>query len=218
MSSPFSGVASGSSLGAWTAWTTWCAAAIALLATALAVAAPQPDAVPSRWQLTVEPGPLRVMLVDTPDAGVRPFYYWTFDVQNNTGEDQFLAPKFELATDTGQIYRSGRGVPREVTEEILRRLRNPLLEDELSAQGRLLQGEEHAKTVLVVWPVQELDVDEISIYASGLSGETDTVIRPDTGETVVLRQTLMLRHDVPGTLNIRTSEPLSRTLERWIMR
>mgnify|MGYP006267818355 CR=1 FL=1 len=188
-----------------------------LVARAIA-SVPQPDPLPRRWEFDVEPGSLRVASVDVPGEGPSAFYYMTYKVTNNTGEDRFLAPLFELATDDGDIVRSGLGVPRVVSEELLARQRNELLLDEISAQGMLLQGRENAREALVVWRADDLDVDEVVVYAAGFSGETETIRRPDTGEEVVLRKTLMLRHAVPGELNPRSRRPLERTMERWILR
>ena len=48
------------------------------LATAPAVlAAPEPDPVPRRWELQIEPGPLRSATIDVPNYGPRKFFYMT---------------------------------------------------------------------------------------------------------------------------------------------
>jgi len=183
-----------------------------------ALAAPQPDPVPRRWQLDVEPGPLRMAVVDIPDEGPRPFFYFTYYVENNTGQDLLFAPSFELAAEDGQLRRSGRNVPTVVTEEIMRRLENPLLLDQIAIVGTLLQGAEHAKEGLVVWPAENLRVDEIAIFAAGFSGETKTYTRPTDGQEVLLRKTLVLRHLAPGELTGVGDTPLDRVEQRWIMR
>jgi len=182
-----------------------------------ALGAPEPEPIPRRWQFDIEPSDLRVRTIEvngTPQA----FFYMTYKVTNNTGEDRFFAPWFELATDQGTVVRSGRGIPHSVTQELLRAYRNPLLMDEVSVQGLLLQGEANAREGLVVWPADDLDADEILVFAVGFSGETKTVARPDNGEETVLRKTLMLRHDTPGDIDPRGGRPLTRTQSRWILR
>lgn len=154
-----------------------------LLATAIpaspaAAAAPEPNPVPRRWQLDVAVGPLRLATVETPEHGRRDYLYTFYKVVNNSGEDLLFAPMFELATDEGHLIRSGRGVPAAVTQELLRRLENPFLQDQISIIGVLLQGEENAKEGLVIWPAEGLKVDELSIYAAGFSGETVTLEIP----------------------------------------
>lgn len=200
------------------------AAALATLFTAPAAAqagtAPQPDPIPSRWEFRFEPGPLRVITVDTPELGEPvAYYYMTYYVENNSGEDRYFAPKFELVTDAGEIIRSGRDVPRVAREAILDALRNPVLNDEIRVQGTLRQGEDNGREGLVVWPVGETQVDEVQVFAAGFSGEFATVVRPDNGETVLLRKTRMLTYVVPGTLQTNSDRPLRAVgIDRWIMR
>lgn len=186
--------------------------------TSTTLAAPQPDPVPRRWQLDIKPGPLRLAVLDVEGLGEKAYFYFTYYVENNTGEDLLFAPSFQLATDDGTLINSGANVPSSVTKTILERLRNPFLLDQISAVGLLLQGEENAREGLVIWPAENLEVDEVSIFAAGFSGETKTYIRPDTGEPVLLRKTLMLRHETPGDIAALRDRPLDRVERRWIMR
>lgn len=183
---------------------------------------PEPDPLPKRWQLDIEVGPLRVAEVATPESGPQLFYYLTYRVTNNSGQDLTFAPIFELGTDEGELFRAGKDVPRAVREEMLRRLDNPLLEDQIAILGPILQGRENAKDGLVIWPVGDTDVDEIAIYAAGFSGETTTLTFPDpqSGEEkeIVLRKTYMVRYTLPGSLELRGSRPILPREERWIMR
>ncbi|RMH28404.1 MAG: hypothetical protein D6693_03890 [Planctomycetota bacterium] len=196
-----------------------CAGAACVGSTVPAQAAPQPDPVPRRWQLDVKPGPLRLALIQPEGLPApRAYLYFTYYVENNTGEDLLFAPSFEMTTDLGDRRKSGAGVPRDVTQTLLARLRNPFLKDQISAVGLLLQGDEHAREGLVVWPIDNLEVDEVTVFCAGFSGETKTVLRPDTGEPVLLRKTLMLRHQTPGDLAALGSRPLTRAEQRWIMR
>jgi hypothetical protein len=202
-----------------------CIALPAFWATPQALAAPQPDPIPRRWELQIEPGPLRVATVEVPGADNRTFFYFTYKVTNLSGgnraganQDPYLAPVFELYTDDGEIIRSGRGVPAPVVTELLNRLENPLLQNEIKIQGTIKPGKQHAREGLVVWPANSMKVDEVVIFAAGFSGETKAVVRPDTGQTVVLRKTLMIRHRVPGELDPTSSAPLRRSVQRWILR
>lgn len=184
-----------------------------------AFAAPQPEAIPRRWEFDLRPGPLRVTTVEVEGVGPRAFFFMTYYVENNTGDDRFLAPRFELATDEGEIIRSGGAeVPREVIRSISALFRNELLEDEISILGPILQGRENAREGLVVWPANDLTVDEVTIYASGFSGETRQFVRPDNGEIVVLRKTRMLRHATPGNIDPNSDRPFRRTVDQWILR
>jgi hypothetical protein len=180
--------------------------------------APEPDPVPRRWQLEIDPGPLRIATVSLPDVGPRSYYYLTYTVMNNSGEDLLFAPAFELATDQ-EVLRSGRSVPLEVTREIQTRVQNSLVEDQISIIGQLLQGKENAKDGLVIWPANDLNPQDLTVYAAGFSGETAKVQGPDSKQTVILRKTLMLRYTVPGELTHRAGESLQLSEPaRWIMR
>lgn len=183
-----------------------------------AIAAPQPDPIPRRWQLQIDPGDLRATVVNTAQLGTIPVLYMTYKVTNLTNQELYLAPLFELADDQGDILRSGRGIPAEVYRKLLARLEDPLLQDEVGIQGTIRPGRENAREGIVVWLLPGTDVDELNVYAVGFSGETRAVTRPDTGEKVVLRKTLMLRHVVPGEIDAEINPTFKRTTTQWILR
>ena len=183
---------------------------------------PEPDPVPRRWQLDFAPGALRMTTMNVEGVGQRAYFYMTYKVSNSTGGDLLLAPALELATEEGEVIRSGRDVPAVVTRRILDELSNPFLQDQNSIVGMILQGEANAREGLAIWPVNDLDVDEITVYASGFSGETAPVEfkNPASGEVskVLLRKSLMMRFTSPGQLQVGSSEPIEMTEKRWIMR
>lgn len=183
---------------------------------------PEPSPVPVRWELDVDVGPLRVASVDVPGQGPMLYYYLTYTVTNNTEEPVLFAPSFELSTDAGGTVVAGQGVPAAVTRELLDRLANPLLLDQVDMIGLLRRGEAHAREGLVVWPARNVEADEVRIYMAGFSGETARIRVIDrksgTPRDVVLRKTLMATHAQPGRLEGRGSLPLDRTETRWIMR
>ena len=111
-------------------------------------------------------------------VGPRAYFFMTFKVTNYSPTDLLFAPAFELATDDMDVLRSGRDVPVAVTKEIMGRLENSLLEDQISIVGTLLRGAENAKEGLVIWPVPQLHQSEIAVYCAGFSGETATVEVP----------------------------------------
>lgn len=191
----------------------------------IAWAAPEPSAIPTRWELDIEPGPLRIATIDIENVGPQAFFYMTYKVVNNSGEDLYFAPTFELTTDAGEAVRGGQDVPMKVTEALLARVANPFMVDQIAVLGTLSQGEENAREGLVVWPANNLKVDEVTVYAMGFSGETRRIVKPDApigedGQPVeaVLRKTLMLVHTTPGQLTGQENRPLTRTVNRWILR
>jgi hypothetical protein len=197
---------------------------LALIAAIVPMAgfAPEPDAVSKKWELSAKFGALRVATVEI-DGSPRSFLYMTYTVTNNTAADILFAPSFELANDEGDLLKSGAGVPAAATKAILARLDQPLLQDQISIVGNLLRGEENSKDGLIVWPLTDLSVNEISIFGAGFSGETKAVTVPDrkTGKdtVVTLRKTASLRYKLSGEMsNIGAGEELPLVERRWIMR
>lgn len=193
--------------------------AVGVFATGMA---PEPDPIPRRWQLTVEPGPLRIMNVETEGKGNVPYFYFTYTVTNNTGGDLLFTPSFDLASEKGDVMRSGRDVPADVTKKVLDSLNNPLLQDQVSIVGLLLQGEDNAKDGLAVFPASDLKMSDLAIYGAGFSGETRTieVRNPTSGamDKVTLRKSLMIRYAMPGEIRGQGSQPFPVAEKRWIMR
>lgn len=176
---------------------------------------PKPAPVPFRWELEFEPGPLR-LFIDPGGAGG--FWYFTYTVTNRTGADQLWAPKFVLFTDVGEILESGRGVPTRITEDLKSMLGNQLLEDQNEAIGDILQGRENAKEGLVIWPANRLDVNEMSMFVAGISGETARVKNPVDGQEIILRKTLQRDYLVPGSAADRGSKAIDVVTEQWVLR
>jgi hypothetical protein len=188
-----------------------------MMTPACATAAPEPAPVPKRWELAIEPGPLRMTVVDQ-----RAYFYITYKVTNHGTQDLLFAPSFELATEeTGEAMRSGRDVPVAVTRAIMERLGNSFLEDQIGIVGNILRGPENAKEGLAIWPANQLRVSEISVYAGGFSGETTTLELPGADgktEKKVLRKSYMMRYRMPGELNPADGDEYRPFESRWIMR
>lgn len=188
----------------------------------VALGAPEPDPVPRRWQLTIEPGPMRITRVELPGQDARLYYYMTYRVTNTSGQDLLFTPSFELANEQGDVIRAGRGVPPDATRAILEKLENPLLEDQITIVGMLLQGAENAREGLAVWPVPREHVQQLEVYCNGFSGETRVVEKYDARtkamQRATMRKTLMLRFQPLGLVADMKSEALPVIEQRWIMR
>lgn len=196
-----------------------CAAVLGVVT--MVALAPEPDPVPRRWQLSIEPGPLRLASVEIPNEGTRAYYFMTYKVTNTTDQDLLFAPAFELANDDGEVLRSGREVPAEVTKDVLGRLESPFIQDQITIVGTLLQGEANAKEGVVIWPVTNTHPREITVYAAGFSGETrgyETKNADGTVNRILLRKTLMMSFTSPGELKAHGTEPIGMSDKRWVMR
>lgn len=184
-------------------------------------AAPEPRPVATAWEFAFDEGPLRLAWVETPE-GARPYVYLTYRVTNFWGNDLLFAPDMTLVTSNNEVLVAGRGVSLAVTEEIMGRLRNPLLESQNSLGGTtVLEGPEHAREGIAIWPATSLNVDEITIFFAGLSGEYESyIIGRDTNDPrrYSLRKTMMLRYATPGDFSRQGSRPFELVEERWVMR
>ena len=187
----------------------------ALLLACTVLAYPKPAQVPFRWELTFESGDLR-LYVDN-ESG-QSYWYFTYKVINRTGKDQIWAPTFTLFTDVGEIMKSGREVPTRITADLLELLGNEFLQSQTAIIGEVRQGAEHAKEGLVVWPAQDTTVNELSLFVSGISGETARVANPLNGEQIILRKTLHREYLIRGSALARGSMPIELDREEWILR
>jgi hypothetical protein len=194
----------------------WTVAVVAVAITTIAAFGyPKPASVPYLWQLNFEAGDLRLYVDE--DTKSR-YWYFTYTVTNRTGKDQLWVPNMVLYTDGGEILQAGRDVPSQITEDILDLLGNELLEDQNEVIGDILQGKEHAKEGLVIWPARNTKVTEMSLFVAGISGETARVKNPATGKEVILRKTLQRDYLVPGDAVARGSTPAEFVEETWILR
>ncbi len=195
------------------------AAAVAVLSVMAvigsALAYPKPDPVPPRWELEFRTGELRLYVDRVSNEA---YWYLTYEVTNRTGREQVWAPTLVLFTDDGAIISSGRGVSTRVANDIRDLLGNELLENQNEIIGEIFHGREHAKEGIVIWRARSFDVNEISMFVVGASGETATVTNPITDEVVVLRKTLQRDYLVAGDALPRGSRPVDLVRQRWVMR
>lgn len=199
------------------------AAALSLVAAVVLTGmAPEPNPVPQRWQFDVRVGDLRFAKFETADGQLKGYFFLTYRVVNNTKEDLLLAPLFELATENGDVVRSGRDVPQAVTRKVMAEVDNPLAQDQISILGTLLQGEENGREGVVIFSAPDMSARELTVFATGFSGETAAYESKDakTGKTKkeLLRKTLSLTYRLPGDVMTRVNEAMPLFEQRWVMR
>jgi hypothetical protein len=146
-----------------------------------------------KWTVDYKPGPFRMYR----SADGTLYWYATFTLTNRTGKDRRLAPRWELLDEQGRISAAGQGVDSDVTRAILKLLNDPSLEEVSSIMGEIGQGEEAAKTGVVVFPAGP-ESRSLSLMVSGLSTERSSIRDPKTGQPVLLRKTLRIDYRVPG--------------------
>lgn len=197
--------------------------------------APKPAEIPESWELEFEYEkikPLRIRLPGRSEPEL--FWYMCYTVTNRTGEDQVFVPQCVMYADTGQVLRAGKGVPPVVFKTVKKLLNNPLLKDNSSMGGKLLQGEDNAKDGVAIWADFDPKAGVVDVFFGGVSGEKIEVRLPKpvsitetdvTGKTqtvmkdkVVLAKTLMLRYSIPGEAAARLTAPVKLLSTSWVMR
>ncbi len=193
--------------------------ALVLLAqTPAASAYPEPDIVSNSWKLDFSWSKPQPIAYKQSDGSYKWYWYMPYKVVNNTDQKVLFIPEVTLATDTGKIVTAGEDVPASLFPRIKERLRNPLLESPIEVVGEILRGEDFAKESVIIWPAFKNDVDELSIFVAGLSGETATVKDPLSGEPVMMRRTLMMRYKLPGSPETPQSQPVVLEGQQEVMR
>lgn len=186
----------------------------------IAQAYPEPSIVPVSWQLDFTSEKPRAIAVRDLSGQLRWYWYITYKVTNHSGEDRLFVPEVQIATDQGDLVRAGQDVPTAVFFAIKEKLGNTLLESPNQVVGKILQGDDYARESVAVWPAFSHDIDELSIFVTGLSGESTTVKNPMTQEEVIVRKTRMLTYRVPG--DDMNTPPAQQAItpadSQWIMR
>lgn len=186
-------------------------------AAAGATAAPTVQSAPRRAAKELDFTATELRLFKDPESGLH-YWYFTYEVENNTGRDLRFAPRIDLLVDDGRIVRQGDGVPGSVTAQIKEYLGNPLLEDQFEILGEVMQGKPHAKSGLVVFQAEDLNPTELTVFVQGLSRESERRPHPKTGELVTLRKTVRLDYLVPGDPRPVGTETYPIVAREWIFR
>ncbi len=202
---------------------------ICTIAASLYAAAPQPAVVPSpdNWMLDVvfeHPQDISVKLPG--DAKLRRFWYVIMTLTNKTGKDVDFYPRCELMTDTFQIIPAGMGSSSSVFDKIKKRHKSkyPLLEYVEQTSNKILQGQDNAKDIAIIWPDFDARAKGIKIFIAGLSNEATVIEHPTAKDEngrpvrVYLRKTLELSYSLPGDPDYRSDADLQYEGKSWVMR
>jgi hypothetical protein len=192
------------------------------------LAAPEPAIVPGPRDWTVDvtfEHPQQIVL-RREKGGSRRFWYTIVTLTNKSGRDVDFYPNCELMTDTFHILPAGKDAPVTVFEGVKRRhQRNyPFLEALDKAGNKMLEGEDNAKDIAIIWSDFDKQVKNIKLFISGLSNETAVVEHPVTKDAagepvkVYLRKTLELSYSLSGDAALRSYAKLSYKGKRWVMR
>ena len=193
---------------------------------------PKPAVVPSSsdWNLDVEYSRAFQVSMNLPGdkAGTPPrrFWYMIVTVTNNTGRDVPFYPACNLVTDTFKVIAAGKDTMKVVFDKVkhLQQGRYPFLEQLGYTGSRLLEGEDNAKDIAIIWPDFDVNAKNVELCIAGFSNETvaiDHPIKKDKNgrpEKVLLRKTLQLSYSIGGAKKFRSQSDLKFKSKSWILR
>jgi len=201
---------------------------LAAILAGLCVAAPEPAVVqkPGQWTVQVRYEHPQQLVLPWGENGPSRFWYTILTITNRTGQDVEFYPRCELMTDTFQILPAGTGVPPVVFDQIKQRhaAAYPFLEPLEGVGNRLLQGEDNAKDIAVIWRDFDPQATGFTVFITGLSNETAAVKHPvardDLGLPVFvfLRKTLAVDYKLRGDSALRSSVEVAYEDQNWVMR
>ena len=158
------------------------------------------------------------------------YWYMLYTVENDTDHDVPFYATAELVTASLQVIKGGEQISPTVYDAIKARhkITHPFMIDPSRVSGTLLQGEDNAKTSMVVFRQFNYEDNAFSIYFSGLSGEIKQQPNPSfdasqpeskkNPRTFTLRKTLEIKYELPGDETTRRLAKPIRRERRWVMR
>jgi hypothetical protein len=192
------------------------------------MAAPTPAIVqrPGQWTLDVRYEHPQQLVLPYGPAGEQRFWYMIMTVTNRTGMDVEFYPKCDLMTDTFQIVPAGRAVPAVVFQMIQQRhaSRYPLLQSLQSVPNRILEGEDNALDIAIIWQDFDAQASTFQVFVGGLSNEIAVIAHPvAAGEDgkplpVYLRKSLELNYGFRSDPALRSSVEVVYKDLNWVMR
>ncbi|HEY2585727.1 MAG TPA: hypothetical protein VGI81_08190 [Tepidisphaeraceae bacterium] len=200
-------------------------AAVAPLFVAVAVPsasakAPEPSIYPIAWQFDFKHGAPRRIVVDN-----TPYWYVTYTVTNNTGQEQEWRPEFTMMTNEGKLVKSDRDIEPGVFDKIKAIEGGRFLQPRLQVVGPLRQGPDQAKDSVAIWKEPQPRMGSFKIFIGGLSGEF-VILKDDNGNEkkgpdglpVILHKTLQLDYQVIGDERNPQTHDLQELGQKWVMR
>jgi hypothetical protein len=192
-------------------------------------AAPEPAAVPvsNLWTINTEfTHPQQIIMQNESTNQLKRYWYMIITLTNKTNRDVDFYPKCELFTDTFQLIPAGKGVASVVFERVKERHKNkyPFLKYMNEADNKLLQGEDNACDLAIIWEDFDNKAQNIKLFITGLSNETAVVDHPVNKDQeghpiqVYLRKTLELSYNIHGEPELVSGVELKFDGKYWVMR
>lgn len=206
-------------------------ASIVFFATAVVAAAPVAGPRPRTWQLDVRfHDPQRISVHVAGDERPTEYWYFLYEVTNNTGRDVEFYPSFEIVTNRLEVIEAGDWVHPKAYDAIFARhvKEFPFLARPTEVTGRLLQGEANARASVAVFRMFDARASGFTVYGSGFSGDIERLRVPESIDAAgdagpqppsfLLRRTLAIRYQLPGDARTRGDAKPIRRGRQWVMR
>jgi len=165
-----------------------------------------------KWNLDFQFDRPEPIVVTGPTGEKQIYWYVLYTVTNKTGQDRTFVPVFTLFADTGALSRAG--IYPSVFDAV-KKLRKPkFLENAVQMMGKLLVGEDNARTGVAIFPPLSFKTTKFTIFIEGLSGEfierpnpvappqaaagKPEEVKPDADKVIRLRKTLALTYTLPS--------------------
>ena len=183
------------------------------------------------WELKFSfSDPQRISLTLPGSSQPTTYWYMLYTVENDTDRDVPYYATAELVTSSIQVIKGGEQISPTVYDAIKARhkITHPFMIGPSRVSGTLLQGEDNAKTSMVVFRQFNYEDNAFSIFFSGLSGEIKLQPNPSfdarqpeskkNPRTFTLRKTLEIKYELPGDESTRRMAKPIRRERGWVMR
>lgn len=191
-----------------------------VVAAPLSAKVPEPSLYPISWELDFKHAAPKRIVVDT-----TAYWYMSYTVTNNTGQEQNWRPDFQMMTDEGKVIKSDHGISVEVFDKIKATEGSRFLEPAVKVAGPLRQGEDQAKDGVAIWKETTPRMGTFKIFIGGLSGEkvafTDDdgkQLKDADGLPEFLRKTLELDYQIYGDEFYPDRHEVHELGHKWVMR
>ena len=143
------------------------------------------------------------IVVTTPGGEKEVYWYVVYTITNRDKAEHDYVPKFTLFTNTASVRKAG--VFPTVFDAIRKNRKIRFLENAVKMTGKVLPGEDGARTGVAIFAPLDRETDGFTIFAEGLSGQF--IERPNVAakadappeeKVVRLRKTLALTYKLPG--------------------
>ncbi|HOA74357.1 MAG TPA: hypothetical protein PLQ89_09865 [Phycisphaerae bacterium] len=192
---------------------------------------PEPALASAAWNLHFKfHDPQRLSVVEPGQSEPTVYWYMLYTVENQSDQELFFYPEFQIVTDTMQVVTAGKDVSPEAYQAAFRRANDPLLLPPERIAGRILRGKDRARHGVAIWRDFDPKARGFTVHVAGLSGEVmrwkNPAFNPDKAEGpsnqryFLLRKTLAIPYTLPGSEASRATSIPRRQPEgqKWVMR